>query len=74
MFLKYWRNLRNLSIAELSLKSSVPIRTIEDIERRGGCKIDTAKKLAEALNINLYDLASDPDTFYLGKYLSLIHI
>ena len=71
MFLKYWRNLRNLSIAELSLKSSVPIRTIEDIERRGGCKIDTAKKLAEALNINLYDLASDPDTFYLGKYAAL---
>ena len=68
MLLQYWRNLRNLSVAELSSRSSVPIRTIEDIEKRGSCKVDTAKRLAEALNINLYDLASDPNTFYLGDY------
>ena len=59
MNLTYWRNLRHLSISELSSKSTVPIRTIEDIEKRGSCKIDTARKLAEALNINLYDLATD---------------
>ena len=59
MNLTYWRNLRHLSISELSSKSTVPIRTIEDIEKRGSCKIDTARKLAAALNINLYDLATD---------------
>lgn len=59
MNLKFYRTKRNLSVPQLSELSSVPIRTIEDIERRGSCKIDTAKRLAEALNINLYDLVSD---------------
>ena len=66
MELKYWRNLRRLTISELSSISSVPIRTIEDIEKRGSCKIDTARKLAEALNINLYDLVSGIS--YSGEY------
>lgn len=59
MNLKYWRTRKQLSLAELSRISGVPVRTIEDIEKRGSCNIDTAKKLAETLNINLYDLASD---------------
>ena len=67
MDLKYWRQTRRLSIKDLSEKSEVPIRTIEDIEKRGSCKIETAKKLAEALNINLYDLAAT-DEFYSGPY------
>lgn len=66
MNLKYYRLSKRVSIPELSRKSSVPIRTIEDIEKRGSCKIDTAKKLAEALNINLYDLVGDQ--VYEGKY------
>ena len=59
MNLKFYRTKRNLSISQLSEISSIPIRTIEDIEKRGSCKIDTAKKLAEALNINPYDLVSE---------------
>lgn len=66
MNLKYWRNLRQMSITELSRTSNVPIRTIEDIEKRGSCNIDTAKKLAEALNINLYDLVSEAS--YTGAF------
>ena len=53
MNLKFYRTKRNLSIPQLSYLSSVPVRTIEDIERRGSCKLDTAKKLAEALNLSL---------------------
>ena len=66
MNLKAWRNRKNLSIAQLSARSSVPIRTIEDIERRGSCQIGTAQKLADALEVNLYDLVSKE--LYAGKY------
>lgn len=66
MKLKQIRTKRELSIKQLSEKSGVPIRTIEDIERRGSCKTDTAAKLANALNISLDDLLNGID--YDGKY------
>lgn len=66
MNLKFYRTKRNLSIPQLSSMSSVPIRTIEDIEKRGSCKLDTAKKLAEALNINPYDLVTEH--YYNGQF------
>lgn len=66
MNLKFYRTKHNLTIPQLSSLSSVPIRTIEDIEKRGSCKLDTAKKLAEALNVNPYDLITEH--FYNGPY------
>lgn len=59
MNLKFYRTKRNLSIPQLSFLSSVPVETIEDIEKRGSYKLDTAKQLAKALNVNLYDLISE---------------
>lgn len=47
---------REISIAKLSIMSNVPVRTIEDIIRRGDCRVSTALKLADALNIKLDDL------------------
>lgn len=66
MKLKFYRIKRDLSIPQLSLLSGIPIRTIEDIEKRGCCKLDTAKKLAEALNINPYDLITEHN--YNGQF------
>ena len=66
MNLKFYRTKRNLTVPQLSSLSSVPIRTIEDIEKRGSCKLDTAKKLAEALNVNPYDLISEH--YYNGQF------
>ncbi len=56
MNLKQIRNQQNLSIRALSELSSVPVRTIEDIERFNRCKVDTAIKLADALNVSLDEL------------------
>ena len=53
MNLKQLRNQQNLSIRALSELAAVPIRTIEDIERFNRCKVDTAIKLADALNVTL---------------------
>ena len=59
MRLKELRNSQNLSIPKLSAAADVPLRTIEDIERRGDCRVSTAIKLADALNVTLDELCRD---------------
>ncbi len=61
MKLKTIRKSKGLSVPALSRLSEVPIRTIEDIERRGDCKVSTAKKLASALSVSLDELCNDPE-------------
>lgn len=50
---------QGLSVPALSKKSSVPVRTIEDLEKRIDCKISTAIKLADALNVSLDELCRE---------------
>ncbi len=50
------RKIKGLSVPELSRQSGVPIRTIEDLEKRGDCKVSTLNKLAVTLNVKLDDL------------------
>lgn len=59
MKLKLIRNEKGLSIRALSEQSGVPKRTIEDIERFNRCKVETAIKLADALNVTLDELCRD---------------
>ena len=61
MQLKKIRQDQGLSIAKLSALSGVPIRTIEDIERRGDCKVSTAWKLAIALGASMDELCKPGD-------------
>lgn len=56
MNLKKIRTAQQLSNRQLSEDSGVPIRTIEDIQRRGDCKVSTAIKLARALGVTLDEL------------------
>lgn len=56
MRLREIRKAKGLSVPTLSQKSSVPIRTIEDIERKGICKVPTAILLADALEVSLDEL------------------
>lgn len=56
MNLKEIRNGQKLSVRALSELSGVPRRTIEDIERFDRCKVDTAIRLADALEVTLDEL------------------
>lgn len=56
MNLKKIRNEKSLSVRALSELAGVPQRTIEDIERFDRCKVDTAIKLADALQVTLDEL------------------
>lgn len=53
MNLKEIRKSQSLTLKALSKLSGVPQRTIEDIERKDECKVSTAIKLADALNVTL---------------------
>lgn len=57
MRLKELRLQAGLSVPKLSELSDVPRRTIQDIEKSNNCKLDTAIKLADVLNVSLDELA-----------------
>lgn len=59
MDLKKKRNQRGLSINDLSVLTGVPTRTIEDIEKRGSCNVDTAIKISKGLNMTLDELCDN---------------
>lgn len=56
MKLKEIRTKQGLSVPALVELSGVPRRTIQDIEKRGDCKVSTAKDLAKSLNVTLDEL------------------
>lgn len=61
MNLRSIRLNRGLSVPTLSRESGVPIRTIEDLERRNDGRISTALKLAKALNVTMDELCKEPE-------------
>ncbi len=56
MKLKKIRLEKGLSVPELSRLSGVPVRTIEDLEKRGDGRVSTLIKLADALSVTLDEL------------------
>ena len=56
MKLRDIRKEQNMSVPELSRRSGVSIRTIEDLEKRGDGRVSTLIKLADALNVTLDQL------------------
>lgn len=59
MRLREIRLKRTLTKPALVELSAVPLRTIENIERTGDCKVSTAIKLADALSVTLDELCRD---------------
>ena len=58
MTLRKIRLEQKLSVPALSRLSGVPVRTIENIEKRQECNVSTAKKLANALKVTLDELCA----------------
>ena len=56
MKLREIRLSRSLSVPELSRLSGVPVRTIEDLERRGDGRVSTVLKLADALQVTMDEI------------------
>jgi transcriptional regulator with XRE-family HTH domain len=59
MKLKQIRNDKGFTLKSLAELSGVPQRTIEDIERKNECKVSTAIKLADVLEVTLDELCRD---------------
>ena len=59
MNLRQIRTEQALSVPGLSELSGVPIRTIEEIERRDATTVANAIKLADALGVTLDELCRD---------------
>lgn len=59
MKLREIRLKKGLSVPALSRLANVPVRTIENIEKRGQCTVANAIKLADALGVTLDELCRD---------------
>lgn len=55
------RKENGISRSNLSKISNIPLRTLEDIERRGDCRVSTLYQIAKALNVSLDDLYREDD-------------
>ncbi len=53
MRLREVRKSKGLSVPQLSELSNVPVRTIEDLEKRNDGRVSTLIKLADALQVTL---------------------
>lgn len=56
MKLRDIRKKNGLSVPALSKLSGVPVRTIEDLEKRGDGRVSTLIKLADSLGVTLDEL------------------
>ena len=56
MNLKEIRLSKGISVPKLVELSGVPRRTIQDIEKNGDCRVSTAIKLVDALEVTLDEL------------------
>ena len=54
--LKELREQKGYSQAKLGELANVPLRTIQDLERRGDGRISTLSKLASALKVSLDEI------------------
>ena len=61
MRLREIRKSKGLSVPQLSELSSVPVRTIEDLEKRNDGRVSTLIKLADALQVTLDELCRDKE-------------
>lgn len=77
MRLKEIRKNKGLSVPQLSELSSVPVRTIEDLEKRDDGRVSTLIKLADALNVTLDELCRDKEKdleWFRVFYLDIIYV
>ena len=59
--LRQWRELRGLTQRELAAKSGVSVRSIAGYEAGAGVRPNTARKLAEALDIEVVNFYAEPE-------------
>lgn len=62
MYIKHYRLKAGISVPKMSEATGIPIRTIEDLEKRGDCLVSNAKKIADVLGLKVDDFFTLPET------------
>lgn len=60
LYIKQHRKKLGISVPKMSKLTGIPIRTIEDLEKRGDCLVSNALKIANVLGMKLDDLLTPP--------------
>ena len=62
LYIKAYRLRAKISVPKMSKMTGIPIRTIEELEKRGDCLVSNAHKIAEVLGLTLDDFLVDPNS------------
>ena len=60
LYTKEYRKKSGISVPKMSAPTGIPIRTIEDLEKRGDCLVSNALKIADVLGVKPDDFLSPP--------------
>lgn len=60
LYIKEFRKKSGISVPKMSNLTGIPIRTIEELEKRGDCLVSNALKIAEVLELTLDELLKPP--------------
>lgn len=61
MYIKQYRLKAGISVPKMSEATGIPVRTIEDLEKRGDCLVSNAKKIADVLGLKVDDFFTLPE-------------
>lgn len=61
MYIKQYRLKAGISVPKMSSATGIPIRTIEELEKRGDCLVSNAKKIADVLGLKIDDFFTLPE-------------
>lgn len=61
MYIKQYRLKAGISVPKMSYATGIPIRTIEELEKRGDCLVSNAKKIADVLGLKIDDFFTLPE-------------
>ena len=60
LYIKAYRLRAKISVPKMAELTGIPMRTIEDLEKRGDCLVSNALKITNVLGITLNDLLTPP--------------
>lgn len=60
LYIKEYRKKSGISVPKMYALTGIPIRTIEDLEKRCDCLVSNALKIADVLGVKPDDFLSPP--------------
>ncbi len=62
LYIKSHRAKAGISVPAMSKLTGIPVRTIEELEKRGDCAVSRALAISKVLGLTIEDLLTPPES------------